>query len=328
MLEYCALLDGNKCEYKGINTTAIFEKGVKHKIKYNCNIRYSINFEFNSFTSFNTYEIEFSDFNYYQLSSNHKEQYFLLNIKNYNYFSIYIAADINKFYTKYINEFDSENIEKFIENNSYEEKSLFYGDRLFDFNNLVNDYIVIKIEYVDYKTNKGTLAGFSTVYDFTPEKTVELEKGEKAIIKYSHDYGACIFVSSSKNMKKLDSYFDTNKFIDLIRTSSSSEEKKLIFVDSSDEKTKILMFKSEFPYYAQTKLKLYSEEDIKNYLEEYGPDSLFMRMSSHSADFLFNVFYIYGFKEKYHLYIKRHYEKINFYKYNLDLNKFTNISKF
>ena len=328
MLEYCSLLDGNKCEYKGINTTAIFEKGVKYKIKYNCYIRYSNNFEFTSFSSFNTYEIEFSDFNFYQLSSNHIEEYFLLNIKNFNKFSIYIEADINDIYTKYINETDSENIEKIKEKNSYESKSLFYGDRLFDFNNLENDYIVIKIEYSSYKSNKGTLAGFSTVHDFTPDTSVELEKGEKVIIKYSHDSGGCILVSSSKNMKKLDYYFDTNKFIDLIRTSSLEEKNKLIFVDSSNEKTKILMFKSEFPYYAQTKLKLYFEEDIKEYLDEYGPDSLFMRMSSHSTDFLFNVFYIYGFKEKYYLYIKRHYGNINFYKYNFDLNKFSDISKF
>jgi len=48
MLEYCKLQDENNCKYKGIKTTAIFEKGVKYKIKYNCK-GYSNYYEFDSF---------------------------------------------------------------------------------------------------------------------------------------------------------------------------------------------------------------------------------------------------------------------------------------
>jgi len=130
-------------------------------------------------------------------------------------------------------------------------------------------------------------------------------------------------------MKTLDSYFEENEFKDLLKTSTYVNVKKeYAFVDSSNEETKILMLKAEFPYYAKTKLKLYFEKDIENYLDKYGPDSLFMRMSSQSTDFLFNVFYIYGFTEKYYLYIKKHYGNINFYQYKSDLNKFSNISKF
>jgi len=325
MLEYCALPDGNKCEYKGINTTAIFEKGVKYKIKY-----YSNGFNFIPFSSFNIYEIEFSDFNLYELSSNHKEQYFLLNIKNCNNFSTYIEADIDDIYTKYINQSDSENIEKIMEKNSYKERvSLSSRDRLFNFYNLGNDYIVIKVEYNNYRNNKGILGGFSTVLDITPEKTVILEKGQKAIIKYPYyGYGYCILVSSSNNMKKPSYNFHINKFNDIIRASCSLEKWNFIFADSSNEKTKIIMIKDSFPYNSPTKLELYFERDIENYLDEYGPDSLFMRMSSHSTNFRFNVFYAYGFKDKYYLYIKKHYGNINFYKYKSDLNKFSNISKF
>ena len=53
-----------------------------------------------------------------------------------------------------------------------------------------------------------------------------------------------------------------------------------------------------------------------------------MRMSSHSAPLTFNIFYIYGLKDKYSLYIKQLYGNINFYQYNQGLNKFSNISKF
>ena len=81
LLEYCKL-DGNQCNYKGINNIAFFEKGQNYKIKYKCNKKNSDNFEFNSFSSLNTYEIEFSNFYFYELNSNHEEEYFLLKIKN------------------------------------------------------------------------------------------------------------------------------------------------------------------------------------------------------------------------------------------------------
>jgi len=155
MLEYCKLQNEDNCKYKGIKTTAIFEKGVKYKIKYNCR-SYSIDYEFASFSALNSYEIEFSDFNFYQLSSNHKEQYFLLNIKNYKHFSIYIESDIYDIYFKYLNQSDSENIEKIMEQNSYNERvSSFYGDKLFNYNNLGNDCIVFKFKYESSKRNKG-----------------------------------------------------------------------------------------------------------------------------------------------------------------------------
>jgi len=65
-----------------------------------------------------------------------------------------------------------------MEKNSHKERvSLSSRDRLFNFYNLGNDYIVIKIEYNNYRNNKGILGGFSTVLDITPEKTVILEKG-------------------------------------------------------------------------------------------------------------------------------------------------------
>ena len=57
-------------------------------------------------------------------------------------------------------------------------------------------------------------------------------------------------------MKTLDSYFEENEFKDLLKTSTYVNVKKeYALVDSSNEKTKILMLKAEFPYYAKTKLK-------------------------------------------------------------------------
>ena len=53
-----------------------------------------------------------------------------------------------------------------------------------------------------------------------------------------------------------------------------------------------------------------------------------MRINSNSAPYIFYAFYIYGLKEKYFLYVKKHFGNINFYQYNQELNKFSNITKF
>lgn len=87
-LECCTLLYGNKSMHKGINTTVFFEKDVKYKIKYNCDS--SDGYKFTSFSWIYAYVMQYSDFNFYQESSNHKNQYFLLIIKNYSKFYIYI----------------------------------------------------------------------------------------------------------------------------------------------------------------------------------------------------------------------------------------------
>jgi len=70
MLEYSTSFDGNKCEYKGINTTDIFEKGIKYKIKNNCDS--SDDYKFTSFSWIGAYEMQYSNFNFYQVSSNQK----------------------------------------------------------------------------------------------------------------------------------------------------------------------------------------------------------------------------------------------------------------
>ena len=328
-LEYCKLNE-NQCEYKGINMTVIFEKEERYKIKYNCYIINSNEFEFEHFSSNNTYEIEFNNINFYQLNSNHKEQYFLLNVKNYDHFSIYFenGSGSTELYTKFINGSDSENVEK-IGNNEYsfDRKSLSFNEKICNFDNKNNDYLVIRVKYNNYSGKEGILGGFPTIYVFKPDITSEFEKGEKVLIEYSHDYYRYIIVSSHQNMIKLDYSFNSD-FIDKIITPSNSEEKKYIYVDSSKEKTKIQFFKADFPYYAKTKLNLIYDDHLKEKLDSYGPDSLFMRMSSYSSDFISNVFYIYDLKEEYYLYTKKLYGNINFYQYNKELNAFSNISKF
>jgi hypothetical protein len=239
---------------------------------------------------YNTFEIKWYDFVSYQLSSIHMEIYYILDVKNYDKFYIYIEKDPRTFYTRFINESDLENIEK-IRQYSYEEKSTSSNTKIFDFKNIENDYLAIKIKNEYSQKNKVFLGGITKIYDFKPDDSVEIEKGEKALIQYSHEYGSCFLVSSNENIKIFDSSVDSKEFSDLIITSRSEENNKLVYVDSFNEKIKVKFFMAEFPYYAKTKLKLYCNNDIKSYLDKYGPDSLFMRMSSESSAFIFNVFY-------------------------------------
>ena len=315
LLEYCKIIN-NECEFKGINNTVIFEKGGKYKIKYNCNIRYNKNFEFNPFSVINTYEIDFLEFIHNRLSSNHKEQFFLLKADIYETFYIYIGDGINEIHTKFIKDSDSEDIEKIQFPYNYEKISTFY-ENVFDFNYKENNYLVIKVEYNVNKENKGILVGFSKFYDLKPDTIIELDKGEKVIINYSYNIDSCILVSSYENLKELNSLFDINNFTDIIKTSSSSKGNNYVYIDSSNNKSKIQFFKTDFPDYSKTKLNLYVNNDIQNYFDDYGSDLLFMRMSSHSVPLTFHIFYIYGFKEKYSLYIKKLYGNTNFYQYLL-----------
>lgn len=115
-------------------------------------------------------------------------------------------------------------------------------------------------------------------------------------------------------MAELDSSFNSNdfNFIDMILTSSFSEKNKLIYIDSSKEKTKIKYFKFELPSYGKTHFHFYYNGLVKEKLDIYGPDSLFMRMNSYISDFVVHDIYVYGLKGEYYLYKKNFVEILIF----------------
>ena len=82
LLEYCKL-NGEQCQYSGIDKTAIFEKEEKYKIKYNCYSSYSTSFEFISFSSIIIFEMEIDNIQLFELGPNNEEQYFITKVKDY-----------------------------------------------------------------------------------------------------------------------------------------------------------------------------------------------------------------------------------------------------
>ena len=312
LLEYCKI-NQNQCEYKGINMTAIFEKGEKYKIKYNCYTYYRSEFDFAFFSSISIHELHSYDIASFYISSSHKEQYFLMNIKNYNNFSIYI--DKSYLYAKYMNEINIEDIDM-ITNYTNEYKKYSTTNGIANFNNIGNEYLAIKIGSFDYYS--GILGLIPEIHDLVEDNIIEIENGKKAVIRYSHRSGTYILVSSNKNIKILGTSFFSLYFeYEIVDTYFKNN---LVYVDSSNQNSKIKLFRVQFNYHYNTNLKLYTNNDINNELGK--ADSLFLRMSSYTRQFLFNVFYFYGLKEKYYLYIRKHYGNIDFYRYNKELNEY------
>ena len=329
LLEYCKL-DKNKCEYNGINENnniVILEKGEKYKMKYNC-IKESKAFYFDSYSSIDIKEIEFGYLDYFQLNSNHKEQYFMLkkdvyyiyyNEEKYNLYSIDI---------KYISENDKNDIDIITSENSFSEERYWYQNIWFLYSSKEsNDYLVIRFKYKSSYNNKKIIGVASSCMEIEPDKIIEIKEGENAIIrKYSSNYNNFILVSSNENMKLINSSYISNS--KNVLSYLDTEENNYIFIDSSNGKTDLKLFNLKINNIYQTDFKLYYNDYIQSYLDNYGPDSLFMRMSSHSSNLLFKYIYVYGLKEEYYLYKKRYYGNIDIYQYNKELNAFSNISLF
>ena len=322
LLEYCKL-NGNQCEYNGIIKTVTFEKGEKYKIKHNCNS----NFKFKSFLSIDIFELEINNIQLFDLSSNNKDQYFITNVKNYENIYIYFnAAESNYFYTKFISENEMKTIDKNINEYEFDSESTFQGN-IFLFEKK-NDYLIIKVKYRSYNNDKGTLGIFSKIYNIEPGEIIEIDKGTKTLIKYlQKESGIYFLVSSYENMKLLENYYPINTNFTNFMELYSSFDNKLIYVDSTNEITKIKLFKNEF-HYDKMQFNFYYNDNMKPYFDIYGPDSLFMRIFSQSSDLMLKSYYIYGLKENYYLYKKNYYENIDFYQYNKELDAFSNISQF
>ena len=90
-LVYCDM-DEIECNFKSSNESYIvFEKGTKYKIKYNCNQESEGTFLFKKYTISSTrfiQEVNFG-FNDFLLTSFMKNNYFILDVRNYSTFYIY-----------------------------------------------------------------------------------------------------------------------------------------------------------------------------------------------------------------------------------------------
>ena len=333
LLEYCKL-NGSQCIFNGILKTAFFEKGEKYKIRYNCFKSSSSNFMFKSFTSFNIFELEINDIFSFDLYQN-EEKYFIVDIKNEENITFYIKSDylFSIFYFAFISESEKKSLEQNIDkcNFVYEmvaQKNIFSFEK-------ENDYLIIKVKYYTYDVEKGILGIFSKSYSINFDETIEIDEGKKGIIlNFPEAYDECFLASSNENMILLKNSFpmlaESTDFIVFPRYMRT--EDKITYINSSNKKTKIKLFKSNYTndfflnYY---RFNFYYYNDyIKNKLDKYGPDSLFTRNISQSSFLIREIIYIYGLKENYYLYTKKYYGNNEFYQYNKELDAFSDINQF
>ena len=319
-LEYCEI-DENECNFKGNETNLFLEKGKKYKIKYNCNKN---NFDY----SFSEYkisalikEIDFG-FHGFSLDSNFRDFYYILDIKNFENFYIYVQHN-NYFYYAYINESEKKDfIEQKINFNSFDSKREFEKTAIKIDNNR-KDYLIIYLEFF-FDSIDGFLYFFSLIRNIQYVETFEVEKGTFALISKSRNFendSKYILISSNKNMGMFNSLSNAQSFTNILILDDYYSD-YLIYVDSSKEKTN-LKYYAYASKYDEINLNIISENNITYYLNNYGPDSLFMRTTSNHIDFIYNYSYLFGLDENYYLYNKKYYGNIDFYKYHKELNAFS-----
>ena len=246
VLEYCKL-NGNQCIFNGITKTAIFEKGEKYRIRYNCYQNSLSSFIFKSFTSFNIFELEINDIFAFDLNKD-EEKYFIVDIKNEQNITFYIKHDyvMSDFYDAFISESEKISIEQNIDKYSFKRESAAMKN-IFPFKK-ENDYFIIKVKYSSFSVENGILGIFSKSYSIKFGETIEIEKGKKATILYFPEaYDECFLVSSNENMILLkDSFPMLAKSTDFIEFPRYMSGNKITYIDSSNAKTKIKLFKSDY----------------------------------------------------------------------------------
>ena len=328
LLYYC-INDENGCNYKALNDIT-FLKGKRYKIKLNpCYI--------NDITSYTLYffppiqptkvepekldiqEIQFG-FTLYETQQNIKK-YFLVNTKSYQKFYIYINGRNSYFNYAFITEEQKNNLEKEINNIHFEERYI-YDEESFSANNM--DYFLFIIEN-DYSDFQGGIFLVNKLY-YIYENSAKVIENEYSLIRATNrDYNyENVFLSSANNMQLTsDLSFEpkqTNKLI--INHQSNS----LVFVDSLNQISTINFYSYKKPY-NEYNFNLVTENEINDIFSKYGPDSIFMRTSSHTTNFGFNSTYVYGINEQYYLYTKKYFGNVNIYQYNKQLDKKTSLNE-
>ena len=95
-----------------------------------------------------------------------------------------------------------------------------------------------------------------------------------------------------------------------------------VLVNSSKEKTIIRSI--SYKDLNSENFKLIFNKDLEYFLDEYGPDSMFMRTNFISDDFTSKSFYLFNIEEKYYLYVKKYYGNTEIYQYNKKLDAWSN----
>ena len=329
---YCIIeKEKDECIYIGVNNSQInFLKGEEYKIKLNWyqsnNSYYLENFEISNFVQ----DVEFGK-NLYIKSNRFKSQYYILNIKNYSKFYLYVNKS-KSFGIISISELEKEAYIKNIDNyeNNFDEYDTF---KLIEISKKETDeYLIIKINdknvfYYDSNYYEGIIYIFNYTHRIKDYyggiEQIELEKGTNAIFIWEKVCDNNLLVSSNKNMELInylheidyDIYIKQNYIF--LMTSYSY----FIYINSSKSNTIL-----SFYYYGLNKLinQIYwtfiNSNDLLKYFRKYSfyystffIDSCFIRTFSHIFKLGFNNTYFFDINEQYYFYYKKVFGNMNYY---------------
>ena len=323
LLYYC-IKNGNKCNYKPLNTLT-FSEGKSYKIKLNpCTIYLDKNYFFFPPIQCTKTEPPKIDVQEIQFGlkiveiKNKEKKYYLVNTKSYNNFYVYTKSN---FYYTFITEDQKNNLEDEIDNFIYENGHYNYEH----FESYYMDYLLIEI--YDYGDYVGSIALVNKVYEFYENYVLQIKNDEYSLLEFhnEHGYENNIFLSSTNNMLLVSdlSYGQelTNKISKIERHSQV-----YIFIDSLNHTSTITGFSFNMPY-DEYKFNLVTGNELENAFKESGNDYTFTRTSSHTKDFGFNSEYFFDLKEEYYFYIKKYFGNVNFYSYNKPLDRQTKINE-
>ena len=322
LLEFCEL-NNNQCEYKGAKVFH-FEEGNNYKIRMNwC---YKNNYYFIDKLEIIPYYIKTIEFGttFYKTNGESRTNYFIIDAKNFTDLYIDVEYCTNAVYGS-CNEEQINLLPYNTDNIKY--TSLYIGVfapvevndgdnyivlKIFDKPSIYNNFIHI----INYKNLIG-----NSHYSFS----LEYEKGTFGIISFSEKnyYRNLVILSSNKNMGLYDKTFPPENLTNIMYTSKMTYDDYL-YIDSTKEKTIIKGSPYQSPYY----FHIIVDDTFNEFLNKYGPDSMFMRTSSHSFDYTFNSTYLFDIKENYYLFVKQYYGQTNIFQYNRKLDISSNVTLF
>lgn len=322
LLYFCELNE-NECEYIGAKSFH-FKEGKSYKIKMNwCFQDNSFYFDKMNIIHYFIKEIEFGT-TFYETSGEYRTNYFIINAKNFK--SLFI--DIENCRLAYYKSCKEEEVKLFpynIEKLKYNtmKKEVFYPVSVNDDDNYIVLQIFDKVEIYNtfiHIVNYKNLIGNSD-YSFS----LEYQKGTYGIITFSEQYYSLslVILSSDNNMGLYRKNFPSGNLTNIIYTSQMTYDDYL-YINSTKDITIIKANPCQTSYY----FHIIVDYTFNQFFNKYGPDSMFMKTSSHSFDYTFNSTYLFDIKDNYYLYIKKYYGDTNIFQYNKPIDTLTNITLF
>ena len=326
LMDYC-LITEDGCEYKEVDTNVALEKGKQYKIKIHSYKDDNDNGYFFGFqmSTILLKEVEYGYTEFYALQTINY-YFYIINIKDKEIINFYVNHNHPDIHYKLISEEEKNNCINEFKDNMFPGNSKKFISAS---NSLNKDYLLLRIKYYSYNY-RGFVFFFTYLNELDTEKEFEIEKGEYGIIKLSNLNDNKYILSS--NSKCLSIFYSTSisinfKNILIINNTDISA----ILVDTRQEKAKFIYYMYEDSDDEDSETKKYELKLLYNNLDninsKYGPDSIFLRKSSHTIDYIKYIYYFIDIKEQYYLYIKKYYGSNDFYQYN-EPNILTNVSQF